>query len=545
MILYLVQNCKFTPAALPGADSAAASSSSASVSATIRRPEPHAFDAVSALSATAGSRLTRRVAKLRRRQAARAEPSLKQLAPPSAADGASGSDAATVPAATAGVGLGQKRPRPATAEPAAGVGAQPARGLVQLSRITVAAEAVRAVSDLFVGNPILQSYDLVAVAPGDPEVLRHAVASGVADIIRLDMSGGRLPFPLKADLVHACLAAGCVFELEYAPAIRDPTCRRFFIANAAELLRLTRGNGILLTSGAANALELRSPADAAAIAGLAGLSARQCALAMTAAAAQAIRHAEKRLTGALAGAAGAVLPRGKPTGLTHGAAHAAAASLGGALLHVGVPVSLPRGLPEASAEREVEEVAEAADRGAAPAAGAGAAASASAAKKPRLAAGAARGASGGDNEGLGADDDGNLMLLGAGATGDAAEEEDEDDGGASAAIAALAGAGLNRDRRKPRQQGGPKKGSSQGKQDRRQRLMATSQRQLLAVESSLAREPAAAGAGSKGAGGDSAGGSKARPWLGSAGARGLVVAAAPASETTKGKANGMQWAVPR
>jgi ribonuclease P/MRP protein subunit RPP1 len=414
---------------------------------------------------------------------------------------------------------------------------------VQLSRITVAAEAVRAVSDLFVGNPILQSYDLVAVAPGDAEVLRHAVACGVADIIRLDMSGGRLPFPLKADLVHASLAAGCVFELEYAPAIRDPTCRRFFIANAAELLRLTRGNGILLTSGAANALELRSPADAAAIGGLAGISTRQCALAMTAAAALAIRHAEKRLTGALAGAAGAVLPRGKPTGSTHGAAHAAAASLGGALLHVGAaPVSLPRGLPEAAAEREEDEAAEAADGAAAPATGAGAAA---AAKKPRLVAGAARGASGDDDEGLGADDDGNLMLLGAGATRDVAEEEGEDDGGASAAIAALAGAGLNRDRRKPRQQSGSKKGSSQGKQDRRQRLVATSQRQLLAVESSLAREPAAAGAGSKGAGGDSTGGTKARPWLCSAGARGLVVAAAPESETTKGKANGMRWAVPR
>ena len=150
---------------------------------------------------------------------------------------------------------------------------------------------------------MLRSYDLVAVAPGDAAVLRAAVASGAADIVSLELSSGRPPFALTRELVSAVQAAGAVFEVEYAPAVRDSAARRNLVANLGELLRLVRrggrgGDGVLLTSAAATALELRAPHDAAAVVALAGLTPRAAARAMTAAAAQALRHAEARLGGA-------------------------------------------------------------------------------------------------------------------------------------------------------------------------------------------------------------------------------------------------------
>jgi hypothetical protein len=103
-----------------------------------------------------------------------------------------------------------------------------------------------------------------------------------------------MPFTLTADAVKRVLGAGCVFELEYAPAIRDATARRYFIANAAALLRLTRGRGVLLSSGAAHALELRGPHDAAALAALAGLGSEAALAAMSTAVAEVLVHAETR-----------------------------------------------------------------------------------------------------------------------------------------------------------------------------------------------------------------------------------------------------------
>ena len=144
-------------------------------------------------------------------------------------------------------------------------------------------------------SPVLNSYDLVAALPADAEGLRRILSVAEAvDIVSLDLSGGRPPVPLTPEILRPVLAAGLVLEVAYAPAIRDATFRRFFIANTVALLRATRGKGVLLTSGALTALELRGPGDAAALAALAGLNEAQAREAMRDTAAAVCAHAVRR-----------------------------------------------------------------------------------------------------------------------------------------------------------------------------------------------------------------------------------------------------------
>lgn len=165
---------------------------------------------------------------------------------------------------------------------------------VQLSRITVGLESTRHASDVSLSNAVLASYDIVAIRPGDLASLRHAADSSAVDIVQLDLSQGRLPFALRTENVEHVLRAGLVFEVDFAAAIRDSVARQSLITNTANLLRLTRGRGVLLTSGAQTALELRSPLDAAAIAGLFGLSRKDALSAMSETALAVIRHAQQR-----------------------------------------------------------------------------------------------------------------------------------------------------------------------------------------------------------------------------------------------------------
>jgi len=151
--------------------------------------------------------------------------------------------------------------------------------------------------DLKDGAGVLATYDLVAAQPVDSGGLAACLSAGrgaAIDLIVLDMSSGKLPFPLHAKDVAAVLGAGMAFELKYAPAIRDSSLRRAFFTHCATFLRLTRGAGLVLSSGARTALEVRSPRAVAAIASLAGFSHQQAMVALTATPAAALAHGEKR-----------------------------------------------------------------------------------------------------------------------------------------------------------------------------------------------------------------------------------------------------------
>jgi ribonuclease P/MRP protein subunit RPP1 len=99
----------------------------------------------------------------------------------------------------------------------------------------------------------------------------EAAKSGNVDIIDLDMAGGKAPFLLTQADVEAVLSKGVVFEIPYAPCIRDASCRRSVASNASALLRLCRGRGVVITSSARSTLEVRSPRDVTVLAALWGL----------------------------------------------------------------------------------------------------------------------------------------------------------------------------------------------------------------------------------------------------------------------------------
>lgn len=150
----------------------------------------------------------------------------------------------------------------------------------QLSRLTISADDPAAAAAACSSALVAGSYDLLAVAPGSERVFAQACASLPIDVITLDLSK-RLPFRLKTASVAAALKRGVSFEICYAPALRDAGSRRQLLANAAALVRETRGRGLLLSAGARSLWELRGPYDIANLAAaLFGLSQAQAAAAV-------------------------------------------------------------------------------------------------------------------------------------------------------------------------------------------------------------------------------------------------------------------------
>ncbi|KAI8920974.1 ribonuclease P/MRP protein subunit RPP1 [Powellomyces hirtus] len=130
----------------------------------------------------------------------------------------------------------------------------------QLTRLTVVVDDIAANYQLNSNNAHLLTYDLIAVQPTSEKLFQAACSVLECDIISLDMSA-RLPFFLKAPTVNLALQRGLVFEISYSAAIRDPTARKNLVSNAAALVRITRGKGVLLTSDARKAMELRGVYD--------------------------------------------------------------------------------------------------------------------------------------------------------------------------------------------------------------------------------------------------------------------------------------------
>ena len=133
--------------------------------------------------------------------------------------------------------------------------------------------------------PLATLYDVVAVRPTTEQnftaaCLGTGVSSGGVEaasplLISLDLAQ-RLPFHFRPRPCMAAVKRGARFEVCYARCLPgggssdnntnpnpppDQRARAAFLGNVAELVRATRGRGIVLTSGARDALGLRAPAD--------------------------------------------------------------------------------------------------------------------------------------------------------------------------------------------------------------------------------------------------------------------------------------------
>ncbi|KAL2979555.1 hypothetical protein AAZX31_13G178800 [Glycine max] len=141
----------------------------------------------------------------------------------------------------------------------------------QYTRLTVCVDSASQAQALNSGNPILKTYDLVAVKPLNQIAFDLACERMEVDIISIDFSA-KLPFRLKQPMVKAATQRGVCFEVTYSGLFADIQIRRQLISSAKLLMDWTRGQNIVFSSAAPTVNELRGPCDVANLLSLFGLS---------------------------------------------------------------------------------------------------------------------------------------------------------------------------------------------------------------------------------------------------------------------------------
>ena len=116
-------------------------------------------------------------------------------------------------------------------------------------------------------------YDILALRPTNEKAFTTACQSLDCDIISLDLSR-RYEFYFKHTTVAAAVQRGVRFEICYAAGIlaQDSAARRNLISNATQLIRASKGRGIIISSEATKALACRGPWDVVNLAVVWGLS---------------------------------------------------------------------------------------------------------------------------------------------------------------------------------------------------------------------------------------------------------------------------------
>ncbi|KAH7133273.1 RNase P subunit p30-domain-containing protein [Dactylonectria estremocensis] len=108
---------------------------------------------------------------------------------------------------------------------------------------------------------LVAAYDLVAVQPLTEKAFQSACIHLDIPLISLDLTQ-HFPFHFRPKNCMTAVNRGVRFEVSYAQAlVADPRGRATFIGNVTNLIRATRGRGIILSSAAKDVLSLRAPAD--------------------------------------------------------------------------------------------------------------------------------------------------------------------------------------------------------------------------------------------------------------------------------------------
>ncbi|KAL1208557.1 Protein GAMETOPHYTE DEFECTIVE 1 [Cardamine amara subsp. amara] len=141
----------------------------------------------------------------------------------------------------------------------------------QYTRLTIHVESNAQCQGLNSGNPILKSYDIVAVRPMNQNAFDYACEKAEVDIISIDFSD-KMPFRLKHPMVKAAIQRGIYFEIKYSDLLMDAQTRRQVISNAKLLVDWTKGKNLIISSGAPSVTELRGPNDVINLMSLLGLS---------------------------------------------------------------------------------------------------------------------------------------------------------------------------------------------------------------------------------------------------------------------------------
>ncbi|KAK3621376.1 RNA-binding RNA processing protein rpp1 [Elasticomyces elasticus] len=119
---------------------------------------------------------------------------------------------------------------------------------------------------------LARAYNILAVRPIDERTLQLACGSLDCDIISLDLTQ-RLPFYFKFKMLSEAVKSGKRLELCYSQGVLgDSSARRNLISNATQLIRASRGRGLIISSEAKAAVGCRGPWDAINLATIWGLA---------------------------------------------------------------------------------------------------------------------------------------------------------------------------------------------------------------------------------------------------------------------------------
>lgn len=167
-------------------------------------------------------------------------------------------------------------------------------------RITIIAQDAADLYALQSSPTVPQSYDIVAVEPGNEKLLQQAMQLDGIDLISVPL-GRRAPFQIKRTHVKMCESRGLMIELCLAPLMsREASARRYALQNGMLVASRTGGgHRCVLTSGASRVMATRAPLDLANLSiTLLGVSNTLGMAAVSAHAEHVVRHGQsRRLTG--------------------------------------------------------------------------------------------------------------------------------------------------------------------------------------------------------------------------------------------------------
>ncbi|KAN0128246.1 PHP domain-like protein [Lactarius tabidus] len=176
-------------------------------------------------------------------------------------------------------------------------------GIIYLKRLTIVLDEdsekgfglTNAHSNLF------SAFDVIALAPTTETTfslacLTHTQPSPLsAHIISVPLDVPRLPFRMKHTVVRTALRNGAVFEIPYASAL-DNTAKRNWWAAAREVVRVTKGRGLIVTGGCTEVADLRAPKDVGNLVTFLGLAQDQAHAAATTTPKSLVLRAQTRRT---------------------------------------------------------------------------------------------------------------------------------------------------------------------------------------------------------------------------------------------------------
>ncbi|KAH9476298.1 Ribonuclease P protein subunit p30 [Psilocybe cubensis] len=168
-------------------------------------------------------------------------------------------------------------------------------GIVFLKRLNIVldSESEKGFGLINANVALFNGYDLIALVPTTHNTLSlacltHSMPTPLtAHIISLPLTLPRLPYHLKHTLIRTALKNGAVFEINYVGALggeNDPvlvdanvaesgaSAKRNWWASTRELVRVTKGKGLIVSGGVIAEADLRSPRDIGNIISLLGLS---------------------------------------------------------------------------------------------------------------------------------------------------------------------------------------------------------------------------------------------------------------------------------